>query len=722
MAREVITDEPTTTSGQQPFPWLGPGRRSLGLGRSWLFHELAAIAAWARERELWLLLLLGVTFWSLAYQVPYTHHFEFGGNKLTQRRLDDEPYLNIAEYGWNLDPEPADPAEPDKNWFDADQPSPYRWTFEHAKLYIPGIGGGPWRVSILAAGQPTAWPTTSVWSDGVLTSTVMLTVEPRIYQHLFYARNGDLTLSFDTPPYSTPTDSRPLGFVALNATVRQPDGLRLPALNQLGMLALSLGVIYGIARRLGSARRTTLVLGVALSLLLAIALARWRLPLTIFTPQLTRLALGCYILTLALLRLPVADRGPWAMEHEQGHRPGVRVSDLGRQWSPVVALVVFAFAVRLGGMQHPHIIFSDIGLNVNNLILFSQGEVYQTEGLPEEAGGGDQPYPPGLYVALAPLQLLLPNERPALEFALKLGVALYDSLIVGLIWYVLWRRGFGQRAALLGAALYVLPPPVLKSFSVGEFANLFGQALAIPLLVVLALAGARLRERRVFWAVFALLLLALLGHSGVTISLVLLLGYLGLVWLTGPRTWRLVLPLLKVGALTAVVVGVFYHSAFLYLFTEPAAVGGAAVMSRRSFVTKLGDEMNRAVGEQPVRPLSVMIVGLGALGIGKIALRRRRPDDFDDFGLLPHHPALWPILLAWWGSAALSLGTLLVRDQTVRWDLFLYPAICLGAGPMLAPLWRRGRAGKLVVGVALAFLLLRGLAYWVGLIVDYLHV
>ena len=48
---------------------------------------------------------------------------------------------------------------------------------------------------------------------------------------------------------------------------------------------------------------------------------------------------------------------------------------------------------------------------------------------------------------------------------------------------------------MLGAALYVLPPPMLKSLSVGELANVFGQALALPLLALLALRARRLHRQ-----------------------------------------------------------------------------------------------------------------------------------------------------------------------------------------------------------------------------------
>jgi hypothetical protein len=69
----------------------------------------------------------------------------------------------------------------------------------------------------------------------------------------------------------------------------------------------------------------------------------------------------------------------------------------------------------------------------------------------------------------------------------------------------------------------------------------------------------------------------------------------------------------------------------------------------------------------------------------------------------------------------LSLGLLLFANQGVRWQSFLYPALCLGAGPALAALWRRGRAASTLAIGLVVFLFWYGLAFWVVQIRDYLH-
>src|SRR4051812_46915659 len=164
----------------------------------------------------------------------------------------------------------------------------------------------------------------------------------------------------------------------------------------------------------------------------------------------------------------------------------------------------------------------------------------------------------------APAQLLLqlrPDDSGSLPLLLKITNAVWDSLVVGFIWYVLRRCRCGSRAALLGAALYVLPPPLLKSLSVGEFANVFGQGLALPLLALLAIRARTLQQMLFALVLLTLFALALLGHLGVTISLICLLGCLGLFWLIRPETRRAFRLLLFGGLLAGALVALFYYSA-----------------------------------------------------------------------------------------------------------------------------------------------------------------
>jgi hypothetical protein len=62
-----------------------------------------------------------------------------------------------------------------------------------------------------------------------------------------------------------------------------------------------------------------------------------------------------------------------------------------------------------------------------------------------------------------------------------------------------------------------------------------------------------------------------------------------------------------------------------------------------------------------------------------------------------------------------------MSDQAVRWQPFLFPALCLGGGAALAAWRRRGRAGRWLTYTALVYLAWHATSDWVGLIATYLH-
>jgi hypothetical protein len=537
---------------------------------------------------------------------------------------------------------------------------------------------------------------------------------------------GDITLRFNTPAYPGQGDPRTLGFVIYQATFTPANGLRLPALPQLGLLGATLALAYGAARTLRAPPRVTIIGAIVFAAGLAILLALLRLGLTIFTPTLLAIAAACYALTLVLRRIPLPDRRPTTDDRRpttDDRRPTTddespRTPTPLLPYSPTprpataVTLILLAFALRLVGSLHPHAIPNDLVLNTNNLVAFTGGAVYDTESLPKESGGGRAPYPPGQYLVLAPLQLLLAPDNAAREVIVRSGGALLDSLVVGLLWYVLW-RAVGWRAALFGAALYLAPLPLLRSFWIGEHANIAGQALAMPLLVLLAVGAHTLARPRVLAVAVALLSLAVLGHLGVTISLAFMLVCLPVVWLVA-RNVRLPFgALIVVGVAAALLAGLFYYSAFGHLLVERlnAPAPPNSIEPPQSFSEKL-NRIVWALG-RPDNVLTPLMLGFGAAGIVALTRFSQRT-----------RPALHPfvlLLLAWWGGVLLSFSLLIRSEQGVRWEVFLYPALCLGAGPALAAFWSRGRAGKLLVILALVFVLARSITFYISGIANYRH-
>ena len=144
------------------------------------------------------------------------------------------------------------------------------------------------------------------------------------------------------------------------------------------------------------------------------------------------------------------------------------------------SLVMLAWVIRLGGLLHPQSYTSDLGLHMHNLENLIRGEVIFTEDLPARAGGGPAPYPPAQYVMLAPWSLLANSEQTT-----RIGNTLADSLVIVALWLLLRTAGAPAMVACFTAGLYLFATPLLNALSIGEMANVWGQALVAPLALML---------------------------------------------------------------------------------------------------------------------------------------------------------------------------------------------------------------------------------------------
>lgn len=694
-----------------------------------------------QRADLWasgVLLLLGLLLWTLAYQVPPSLHLAVGGDSSTQRREDDAPFL----VGVNA----SEPAQTGRfDWWNLDAGNSYRWVTSAAVLELPGLGGGRWRVTLIAgSGRPDGTPAISTWTTGTQTfPELVITAAPRAYHILAdTSATGDLRLELQTPSYTATNDPRDLGFVLYDVRVAPlTTGPQVPAAAQFGWLTATLLLLYPLARRLGLALRPTLVLALAYLLVTALLLATHRFALTLFTPTMAGLALGGWALAL-LLRIPYAIHQSLRSRRSVSDTEAIRRD---RQYNAVVALLLLACAIRLGGMLHPHARFSDHRLNANNLLEVALGNIYIMEGLPADAGGGDAPYPPGVYLILAPLQLLAAPDIDSRVLIVQSGVALLDSLVLALLWMLLRQAGLGTRAALFGAAFYLAPAPLLVSFSIGEYANIGGQALLLPALALLAWNIARMPTvtlatalpgdaedvprgytRTRWW--LPLLGMGLLGHLGVTLAAGLLLvsaGGLSVVewvrrWMSGRGCYFFrVGALIRGGIPAIIVVGVLYYSAprFAPFFAgRLAGTGASNRMPDMSLLPAISQIISNTLARYQQIILFLAITGFVGLVGWLLLLQMCRSR--------PAVRGLAALLTAWWPGtllAVVGLPLLMGASQGIRWPHFLYPALCLGAGPVLAALWRRGLAGQLVAITMLLTTLSYGLSVWIIQIRDYLH-
>ena len=663
-------------------------------------------------------LIVALLLWGIAYTRPVTQQIDVGGNATTTLREHDAPFLR----GFHA----SEPATDD--WAAR---GAYRWSEPDAGLRFPGAGGGAWIMTISAAsGRADGSAAPSIWQIGDAPAvTMQIAATPRVYHVLGTTRAGDLNLNLRTPRYDAPGDPRPLGIVVSRATIRTTMAKTPPWPTLIALLAPTL-TAWGALAACTAARRWWRDPAL-LAALGVVAICGWmlgwrRFDLTLATEAWTLLAIAC-----AALFLPLR-----ALTHTLARRCNVPLTL--HEPARVTSIVLAAFAVRMGGVLHPFALFSDLGLHINNLLLLTNGLVLRTTGLPCEAGAGLQPYPPGLSLMAAPLQLLLDNDRLVLGRALQSTVALAESLGALLVWLLLRRAGAGRRAAILGAALMIGAGPLLRALGIGELANLYGQAL-VPLLLLL-LATPR-TSVRALGGVFALLLL---GHSGVAISAAALLA----VWLG----WRLVsdfttkapgaqrstagdsvacaspsppapLPERERGTQrasilqTIVALGaggffallVFYSA---YTWIPAARQVAAADLAAQGVICPpgrpIGDKIAGIAGSA-LDPRGLVPPTLAAAGLAGALLTRRRG------------PALRVALLACWISVPLTFLTLFGSDQVVRWQHFLVPTVAAGAGLLLGAWQRRGRAGQLAGYALLTAALWHAAALWVAQIALYKH-
>jgi len=220
-----------------------------------------------------------------------------------------------------------------------------------------------------------------------------------------------------------------------------------------------------------------------------------------------------------------------------------------------------------------------------------------------------------------------------------------------------------------------------------------------------------------------LTLIILLSHGGVALST----GAMLAVWLllrtvwrrpsdqtTVTTYWRTALPWRPIGAFAVAGIAALalFYSTFGHIAEERRIA--QAGLAAQGIVCPPGDPLLSKLNwwipglifppGAPVAPLALAIGVTGAVLINR-----------------SQRGGLGAMLAACWLGTCASLGTLLISDQPVRWTIFVYPALCVGAGAALAELRRRERAGALLTFTILWFLIWYGVADRVRQVSEYLR-
>lgn len=624
----------------------------------------------------------------LAYQAPLHVHLAVGGDPRTQRREDDAPFLRMMHAA-----EPAVPAVGEW-WQLPGADDPYRWTQPESSLLLPGLGGGHWLVTVRAqGGRPDGTPTSSEWQVGSEPPLVLsLPATPARRYTLLVPANGTLQLTFRSTPLQVDGDPRALGFVLRDVWVRPIDTWQMPDWVQLAWVGLILTALWVWGQSIELRSHWIIALLSGSGIIIVAAFALFRLAFALVNPLLAGLILFATIVSVGL-----AWRWPQHLA-----------------WRQAIALTQVALIVRLAGLLHPHAISSDAGFHANNLLRLGLGQVFLTAGLPADAGGGIAPYPVGFYLLALPLQLLVGDDFASRLVLVTVVAAALDSFFCLAIWWWIKQAGFGLRAALFGAACYIGATQAFEALSIGELANVGGQALMLPALIGL-FSGASARQSG--WLALIGLMLAicagLLAHSGVTLGFGLLIGWAWVLAWQQPSTVTTPLRLFAAaaGGLGLALMVVYTAPTYLDLIVQRSGQGASGGLAPMQI---LSDTVLALVGLQPPHRRSLVLpFGLALANLFGLWLLWRSAS-------VEASRLRW-LIGAWWAGTLTGLVLLLVADQGLRWGLFLYPALCISAGIALDRLAARSVWGRWLASAGIVTIIGQGVWLWIEQIRDYLH-
>jgi 4-amino-4-deoxy-L-arabinose transferase-like glycosyltransferase len=638
------------------------------------------------------LLLGSLAVWALAYQQKASYTVDLGG-------LYDDAYVA----GFH-DKE----ANPELN---------YRWSQPHSSVTFPGIGNEPVILSLTTVGNRLGEPPPLLT---VQARGKTFTVETHSTVHtdtLFLDRgnpfDGNLVVTLSSSVFTPPSDQREvgLGVIVDRVTVSPADyGLRPIVVPPIGtLLGMLAGLLATFLVMLVSLRRVSyglLAVG-TLSVVFTILVFSARLQLGLLAWQLPGVGLLAVVLVVAG-KVLLGNTLPRSRQ----------VAVLAGLGSLAFAL---AFVVRFGGLIYPQFRSSDLLFQAHRMQWVMQGNWVFPSSLPD---GTVVPYPPALFVILAPLGWLFGNSDETLSLILKASMALLDSLTcLGLAWAG-WRL-WGGRAGGVAALVYALSPAPFELFSAGNYTNLFAQGvLNLTLLGCLVYLDGRGVRRTGVWVALlsAGFALTMLGHYGVMLATLPIVGLFGLWTIVESvrgkrpmRSWQLLLGF----ALSLVASFALYYRHFLSEMWEQMSA-----VVRRLGSSGSGGEVDASVVSLRPEPLYERLVRKVSALVGLPAVLSAL------FGLVLPSPArcvesvearpcgmgrqALALLVSWLGAAVLFL----LLDQTlgdaVRWYYLAAAAVALLAGRFLSHLTSKGRLGWLLVGLVLSLVLFQLLGTWVG--------
>jgi hypothetical protein len=360
-----------------------------------------------------------------------------------------------------------------------------------------------------------------------------------------------------------------------------------------------------------------------------------------------------------------------------------------------VILLVMALVLKVSGSIAPGAPAIDVPVHAQQLENVMRGNLYlQNSGTLNPVAGNKAitqtyPYPPSIYLLLAPIALLF--QPPfTLDAVVGMSTMLLDALFVlGLIWLVHSNR-LSHRVAVLTSMVYLFFP---QSYVLQNYPNT-AQALAqaagwIFLVVAAALPHPRGLNQRIGLSLLALLSVA--GHFGVFITMSVVQAF---AFVMGGLRRTVVY-----WVVTGAVVTALYYSQYVALILDQ--VNRLDNQTQLTWIQDFTLLWQKGINDH----YSGVVFVVGTLALGLTTLRTR------------------PLLRQLWWSAyatAVVLGVLRIAFDInpTRFVIMLSPLIALGLG-LLAHRYMRSRAGRWLVYFFFISQALIGIMTWYTLKIDH---
>jgi len=597
----------------------------------------------------------------------------------------------------------------------------YRWTTADSAIRLPGLGRGPYRLTLTMAGSANPNPRVEISVNGNSLQRIDLARGPTDYRLDIPATataNGDVIVQFRSEAFQPRGDARQLGIVLTKVMVEptgDPGILLPPDTTALQIWALVF-LAYLISWIAGFGPQGAGVVGGAVALGAAGLLLANRPWLTVWiaTGGLLRATLtGLVIAILLRLILPPLFRVA-----------GLSLGQRELRW-PVLLASLF-FIAHIGGDLHPHTRIVDLFFHVNRYTLVNRDGQLLLMVESREWGTRETVYPPTAYLFMRPLRPFMPDVINTVLFF----IALAEATRLCLVYLVARKATADPRAAAFTAAVFGIVPMAYLPFSWGIATNVFGAWCTTAVFALLVLGYDTLRKPLVAALLTSAAALGLLAHPGEFVLTAASLGVaIVLYGLFARPRFRGSWPILV--GVTLLAGGIAFALLYRLVAADMLAKGAATVAQKLggsgagTGTTPVGWRVGGAIDDPIIGLQGYRVTTVPALIRGGIIGYWREAWGY--YYLWPPVFALaaLPLMhgtkalarlrltsIVWWSVAAVFALAGLLLNVYVRYAYYLLPIIAIGAGLVLARLSRAGRWGQVIVTILLVATTAAGLWFW----------